>query len=171
MNRKISIRLVLYFILLVLIQIPLLHNWVLYDLAFPFPYIGFILLLPCTTHRSGSMMIAFAIGLVIDVFSNTPGIHASAAVLLAYFRAPWLGVATDASNEELDLTISSMGLVKFTQFIFPLILVHHFMLFVLENEGFKWIGTLLAKIFWSALFSYGLIYLVALITDPPNRRK
>ena len=171
MNSKVIVRLVLYFILLVLMQIPILHNWVLFDLAFPFPYIGFILLLPLTTHRSWSMLIAFSIGLIVDIFSNTPGVHASAGVLVAYLRTPWLGVATDVSNEELDLTVSSLGLVKFSLYLFPLILVHHFMLFTLENEGFKWIGTLFAKIFWSAVFSYGLICLVALVTSPSNRRK
>ena len=152
-------------------QIPLLHNWVLYHLAFPFPYIGFILLLPQTTNRSWSMFISFSIGLIMDIFSNTPGIHSSSAVLVSYLRTPWLGASTNGDNKKLDLTISSLGLHKFSLFVFPLILVHHFMLFTLENEGFKWIGTLLAKVFWSSVFSYGLICLVTIVVSPSNSRK
>jgi len=170
MSRKLIVRLVLYFLLLVVIQIPLLHNWVLYDRAFPFPYIGFVLLLPHTFSRGWSMTLAFFLGLVIDVFSNTPGIHASASVLVAFFRIPWLGITTDSTNEELDLTISHLGLAKFTMFTLPLIFIHHLMLFILENEGFKWAGLLFGKVIWSTMFSFFLIWMVALIAAP-NRRK
>ena len=171
MNRKMIFRLTLYFLLFMVIQIPLLHAWVLYNVAFPFPYIGFILLLPHTFQRGWSIVLAFFLGLVIDVFSNTPGIHASASVLVAFIRIPWLGVTTDSSNEELDLTISFLGLAKFTMFVLPLILIHHFMLFTLENEGFKWAGILFSKIIWSTLFSYFLIWLVTRLVVPSNRRK
>ncbi|MCP4460226.1 MAG: hypothetical protein GY816_19715 [Cytophagales bacterium] len=171
MNRKLIIRLVLYFLLLVVIQIPLLHNWVLYDVAFPFPYIGFVLLLPHTLQRSWSLVIAFFLGLLIDVFSNTPGLHASVSVFVAFVRVPWLEITTDSSIDELDLTIPHLGLTKHTAFILPLIFIHHFLLFTLENEGLKWFGMLLSKVIGSTLFSYFLIWLVTLIVIPSGRRK
>lgn len=170
MSNKLITRLVLYFLLLVVIQIPLLHNWVLYDLAFPFPYIGFVLLFPHTFSRGWLMTLAFFLGLVIDIFSNTPGIHASASVLVAFFRMPWLGVTTDSTNEELDLTFSYLKLTKFITFTFPLIFIHHLMLFTLENEGFNWAGLLFGKVIGSTVFSFFLIWMVALIVSP-NRRK
>jgi len=171
MSRKIIMRYVLYFLLLVVLQIPLLHNWVLSDVAFPFPYIGFILLLPHTFQKGWSLTMAFFLGLLVDVFSNTPGIHASASVLIAFIRIPWLGMTTDSSNEDFELTLSYLKPGRFTVFVLPLIFIHHMMIFTLENEGFKWVGALLLKVLASTLFSCFLIWLVAFIATPSNRRR
>jgi len=171
MSRKLIVRLAFYFLLLVVLQIPLLHNWVLYDVAFPFPYIGFILLMPHTLPKGWAITLAFFLGLLIDVFSNTPGIHASASVLVAYYRVSWLQVVSDSSNEEMDLTFLFLGTSKFTLFMLPLIFIHHAVIFVLENEGFKWAGMLLSKVLWSTFFSYFLICLVTLSVVSNKRRK
>ncbi len=171
MSRKMIIRGVLYFLILVVIQIPLLHNWVLFDLAFPFHYIGFILLLPPSFKVGRLLVLAFIVGLVIDIFSNTPGVHASASVVVAYLRMSWLGFAIDSSDEEMDLTITYLGTRKFTLFVFPLVFIHHFILFTLENEGFRWAGLLFSKILWSSLFSYFLIWLTVLLTSSTKRRR
>jgi len=171
MSRKLILRLAFYFLLLVVLQIPLLHNWVLYDVAFPFPYIGFILLMPHTLPKGWAITIAFFLGLLVDVFSNTPGIHASASVLIAYYRVSWLQVVSDTSNEEMDLTFLFFGFSKFTLFMLPLIFIHHTVIFVLENEGFNWAGALFSKVLWSTLFSYFLICLVTLLIVSNKRRK
>lgn len=170
MSRKIILKFIL-FSLLVVVQIPLLHNWVLYEVAFPFPYIGVILLLPPTLQRGWLMLLAFFLGLTIDAFFNTPGIHSSASVLIAFIRMSWLGTTTNNSSKELELPLSYLGFIRFTMFIFPLVLIHHFIIFTLENEGFKWMGSLVSRVIWSALFSYFLIWLMALIVLSSTRRK
>lgn len=164
------IRILIYVLVFVIIQIPMLHGWVLFDQAFPFQYIGLILLLPHRLTKSAVLWIAFALGLIIDLFSNTPGLHASASVFIAFIRLSWLGVVDDTSEEELDLTTAVLGVRRFTFYIFPLIFLHHALVFILENEGLRWFWMLLGKIFWSSLYSFVIILIVALYVAPRGRR-
>jgi hypothetical protein len=148
----------------------MIHNWVLFELAFPFQYIGLIILLPHLTQRALVLWLAFFLGLLVDVFSNTPGIHSGATVFIGFARLRWLQVVDDTAPEELDLTLSSLGWVRFALYIFPLIFVHHAIVFILENEGLSWFLHLLAKIFWSSIFSFAIIWLVAMYIAPKKRR-
>ncbi len=163
-------RILIYFLILVVLQIPLLQNWVLFKIAFPFPYVGFILLLPFSSPRSGHMVIAFFIGLLMDIFSSTPGMHAAACVAVAYGRNAWLAVATDVADEDLDITIQHLGILRFLFFIIPLILVHHLFLFILENEGVSGFLRILSKSFWSTLLSSSIVTLAAMVAVRRKQR-
>lgn len=163
-------RYLVLFGILILLQIPLLHNWVFFDLGFPFLYIGFLLFLPQQLSRVWLLIAGFFIGLLMDVFSNTPGMHASATVLVCFVRTRWYNVILETSDEELDMTLTSLGWIKLTLAFLPLILLHHLTLFALENEGFNGLGHLLAKVFWSSVVSFFLIALTALGTAPKKKR-
>ncbi|MEQ9229681.1 MAG: hypothetical protein RIF46_03300 [Cyclobacteriaceae bacterium] len=171
MNRLNIKRFVIYLIFFVIIQIPMLQNWVFYGTAFPFQYIGFILLLPHDWNRNSAMLIGFFLGLLMDVFSNTPGMHAMATVFLAYARPFWLEVMTDTADEDLDLSISHLGYGRFLVMILPVVFVHHFILFALENEGFGLIWNLLGKVFWSSILSTVIIFMVGMLTMTKKRRE
>ncbi len=170
MNNPNIKRLVIYVIFFVIIQVPMLQNWAFYGTAFPFQYVGFILLLPHDWNRISAMSIGFLLGLTMDMFSNTPGMHAMAAVFVAYIRPFWLEVMIDTADEDMDLTISHLGYGRFLLMIFPVVLLHHFILFSLENEGFALIWRLLAKVFWSSLLSVLIIFMVSLLTMSKKRR-
>ncbi len=69
------------------LQIFFMRNIVLFNYAFSFIYIATILLLPADMDRMYSLLIAFAVGFTVDVFSNTFGMHAYGnGVLVAYLR-------------------------------------------------------------------------------------
>lgn len=46
------------------------------------------------------MLWAFALGLTVDMFSNTPGMNAAAATCLAFFRAPLIRLITLRDMDE-----------------------------------------------------------------------
>ena len=69
------------FIILVLVQVLVLNNIQFLGYINPYIYILFILSLPVRTPRWASLLLAFVLGLTIDIFANTPGMHASAAEL------------------------------------------------------------------------------------------
>ena len=81
MGRALIINLI-RFVLLVFIQVFLLKNITLYDLSTPYLYILFILLLPFETPNILLFPLAFILGITIDAFCNTPGLHAATCVLL-----------------------------------------------------------------------------------------
>ena len=161
---------ILNLILLLLVQLPLVHRVTLLDKAFGFFYIGFLLLLPRTLSRSYLMIIAFFSGLLVDVFSDTPGIHASASVFIMFIRNFWLNVVNDDVQEVTNLNVSSLKKTGFIYFIFPLVFIHHFLIFVIENGGFHLFGIVLSKTFFSTLFSSTVIFIINFIIAPKKQR-
>ncbi|MEM6735442.1 MAG: Rod shape-determining protein MreD [Bacteroidota bacterium] len=153
-----------------LIQLPLIHRITLFDRAFGFFYVGFLLLLPVNISRSYLLIIGFFSGLLVDVFSNTPGIHASACVFIMFFRNFWLSLIDSDWRELSNLNILSLKTTGFFAFILPLIFVHHLVLFMVENGGFHFFGQIIGKVFFSTLFS-GLIIFLVNFTSSGNRKK
>ena len=70
-----------YFVVLVLIQALILNNIHFLRIATPFLYLYFIIKMPVGTSRDLVVLFSFLIGLVIDMFSNTPGNQSAASTL------------------------------------------------------------------------------------------
>lgn len=161
---------ILNLILLLLVQLPMVHRFILFDKAFGFFYVGFLILLPRTFSRSYLMLIGFLCGLLVDVFTNTPGIHASASVFVMFIRNFWLNVVNDDAQEITNLNVSSLKKSGFVYFIFPLVFIHHFLIFTIENGGFHLFGMVLSKVFFSAIFSTMVIFVINFAITPNRRR-
>ncbi|MEP1033980.1 hypothetical protein [Ekhidna sp.] len=161
---------ILNLILLLLVQLPLVHRITLFDRAFGFFYVGFLILLPRTLSRSYLMVIGFFTGLLVDVFTNTPGIHASASVFLLFIRGFWLNVVNDDTQEITNLNVASLKKSGFLYFVFPLVFVHHLSIFVIENGGFHLFSIVLSKVFFSSIFSTIIIFAINFIITPNRRR-
>jgi hypothetical protein len=150
---------ILYFFLYITLQILLVRNFVLFDVAFCFVYIAFILLLPFEIDAVLLLLFGFGTGLMIDVFYDTLGIHAAACVLTAFVR-PWiLRFITPRGGYEvgMQLSIRSMGLDWFAPYAFILILIHHLTLFFIEASDISLFFTALLKAFCSAILTWALI--------------
>jgi hypothetical protein len=117
------------------------------------------------------MLIAFFTGLLIDVFSSTPGIHASACVLVVFFKDYWFIASIGDPEDEINIGFDSIGLWGLIKYTFPLILVHHFMLFIIENGGFILSGALFIKSLMSGLYSLVVIISIAYLIAPKTQRK
>ena len=86
------VKYVIQFIVLILLQVLVVDRINLGEASqfiIPSVYFLFILSLPHTTSNGMIMLLAFFIGLSLDVFKSTPGMHASAMVVLGYAR-PYL---------------------------------------------------------------------------------
>ena len=78
----------IYFVVLVLVEVLILNNIHFLRIATPFLYLYFIVKMPVGSPRDLVVLFSFLIGLVIDVFSNTPGMHAAACTLTGFIREP-----------------------------------------------------------------------------------
>ncbi len=74
------------FAILAAIQVLLFNHIHLFGYATAYIYLLFILKMPRFVTRNELMMWAFALGIVVDMFGNTPGINAAAATTLAFVR-------------------------------------------------------------------------------------
>jgi rod shape-determining protein MreD len=147
------------FIVFVLLQVLILNNIHLFGIVTPFLYIYPILKLPVDFSRSGVIFISFLLGLLIDIFSNTFGIHAAAAALAGFVRNPLLSGWVDM-KEIPENSIPSYRLLNFSNFLrYTLIItaIHHTVLFAVESFNFFQPLLLTVKILSSILFTMLLI--------------
>jgi len=104
----------------------------------PMIYPLFIILLPFDTRPITLMFLAFLTGIGVDFFMNTFGLHASAAVLIAYIRPSVF--KRFSPREDYDVLkepiASEWGYAWFIKVSGTLVLIHHFWFFLLEY--FKW---------------------------------
>jgi hypothetical protein len=115
--------------------------------------------------------LGFLIGFVLDLFSNTPGLHAAACGLMAYVRPSILNLllAQEASEEvNKEPSIETMGWGPYLFYVFVLTFIHHFYLVLLEWLQFGSFGYFLGKVIATSTMSVVLIFLVELLM---NRRK
>lgn len=168
--RSVRFEQILYFLLYVLLQLPVLHRFVLFDSAFAFFYVGFLLVLPLGQSTLTSLFIAFGTGLLVDVFSNTPGIHASACLIMMVLRKFWLTIVVGTPEEESRVSIFVFGLRSMLVFALPLIFLHHLVVFLVEHGSFSPFGLILKRIVFSTLLT-GLIFLASnFLLSPKTRR-
>ncbi len=157
-------------IALLFIQLPLLYRITLGDRIFGFFYIGFLLLLPFKVSRPYLLLAGFSTGLIVDVFSNTPGIHAGACVFVMYIRDLWLRIVIDDTEELTNINHISLKKTGFILFVFPLVFVHHVIIFLVENGGLHLFGLLISKAILSALFSFTIVFVLNYLIVPKARR-
>ena len=172
MSKTIVINLV-RFILLVFIQVFLLKNIAVYDLSTPYFYILFILLLPFETPNLLLFVLAFIIGITIDAFYDSPGLHAAACVLLAFVRIVFINltVQKDGFDNEPEPTLSIMGFRWFFTYAVTLTLFHHFFLFNLGAFSFSQFQYTLSRFLLSSIFTVFLMLISGLLFFRKKERK
>ena len=148
------------FVFSVLIQVLFMDNIQFYNMVNPYFYVLFVLLLPINTPRYLLLILGFVLGLTIDVFANTPGIHASATVFMAFLRPFMINTANiDEQEKAISPTLMNMGVGWFVKYSLVLILFHHTFLFFVEIFSFHaFLNTLLRSLL-SGLFTFVLVVL------------
>jgi hypothetical protein len=144
-----------------LLQIMLFQELVLFRYAFCFVYVAYILLLPMETNSLTLMTLAFLMGVIVDIFYNSLGMHASALVVVAYLRNYWLGAITPQGGYDVGSapTLAANGLQWFMVYAIPMVFVHHAILFFTEAGGFSMFWFTMLKVMASTVFTSGMIIL------------
>lgn len=173
MNSRLILPQVLNFVLYVTLQIVVFRNLVLFDVAFCYVYIAFLLLLPLEIGVMSAMLLGFVSGLFVDVFYNTFGIHAAASVFIMYIRRQWLDFITPRGGYDIGTVPSPkvLGIRWFVTYAFPLILIHHALIFFIEVISFELFSYTLAKIVASAVFTLVVATVTQYILYSSPRRR
>ena len=151
----------LIFVVSVLLQVLIFNNLLIAKIIAPFFYILFIVLLPFDTPRSLLLFVSLALGFTVDIFTNTPGVHASASLLVGFIRPGILGILT--SRETLDSItaprVKNMGFQWFATYVTFLVIIHHLFLFFVEAFTFDDFFITLLRVILSSILSIILIVL------------
>lgn len=163
---------ILRFVLLLLLQVLVLdHLDVAHGLMMPYLYVLALLMLPFELPGWAGLLIGAATGLVVDLFSSTPGMHMSACVVMMYARIHLLALIAPREGYEygLSATVPSMGFTWYLTYSGLLILLHHLWLFFVELHSFdRFFGTFLRGLL-SAVFTLALCILAQFLTSRPDR--
>lgn len=147
----------LYFIIVVLLQVLVFNNIEIAGLINPYIYIYIILILPMKINRQALLFIGFLAGCMIDVFSNTMGIHAAATTFAAYIRPTILNLyCSQEEQEKYAPTLKYIG-GNFIKYAATLIFIHHLTLFMLEAFDWHFLLTALLKSAVSSIITLLLI--------------
>ena len=162
---KIFIKYLFIWIILILSQVLICNNIQLFGYINPYIYILFILILPFKTSKYLVLFLGFLLGLSIDIFSNTPGIHASATTFMAFIRPSIIKILFNKeSTDNKDLPpISSIGFVLFTKYTAIMVIVHHLFLFYTEVFSFTNFFFTLSRCLSSIVFSIVIIIISQLL--------
>jgi rod shape-determining protein mreD len=100
-----------------------------------------------------SLVAAFLIGLCIDIFSNTGGLHAASSVLIAYLRNPILLTVFGKNFEYQELDLLAYPFSKIFSYTTLMVVVHHTLFYFLEVFNFNHLFLTLAKIVGASIFT------------------
>ena len=125
------------FITLILIQVLVLNNIQFLGFINPYIYILAIISLPVKTPRWMSLFLAFGLGVTIDMFTNTLGLHAFACVLVAFLRNPLINhFTTNEDNVNFTPSFHTFGISSYIKYALLLVFIHHFTLYYMEVFSF-----------------------------------
>ncbi len=155
------LRHIIFFILLILLQVLFFNNIQFSGYVNPYIYIMFILLLPVEIPSWLLLLLSFATGLIIDFFTGSPGMHTSATVLAGFVRPQILTVLSPRDGYEPGASPSMLtyGFRWFLIYSLTIILIHHTALFYLEVFRLSEFFRTMLRVLLSSLFSLTFILL------------
>jgi len=140
------------------------------DVMFVQIYPLFMLLLPLRMPRPLVIGLSFALGLFIDLFYETLGIHAAAATFSAYLRAAVLQFVQPQEKYNLKAhpTVDYLGWSWFSRYSALFLFVHLFLFFSIQAFSFVYIGDIALKTVFSFVASYCAILFFMLVFNPKS---
>ena len=152
MNNNV-LKTILRFIGLVLLQVIVCSNINFLGDLNPFVYVIFIFLYPIVNNRLLFIFISFLLGLSIDIFLDSGGIHAAASVTIAYIRPLFLKFSFGASYDYQSLKFSNTNFSQRLVYFLMLIVIHHFILFSLVLFDENKIALIIQQALYSSIFT------------------
>lgn len=134
------------FIVLVLLQVLVFNNIGYLGYIHPMVYLIFLLIFPYRENRIPFLFVAFLIGLCVDMFSNTGGIHAASSVFVAYIRARIIRIVFGQNFEYQEIKLPTLPFPKVFSYTTIVVVLHHTLFYFLEVFNFNHLFTTFLKI-------------------------
>ena len=146
------------YIVIMILQVLLFDQLQFWGACHPYVYLLCLLMFPITLPQSVNMVIGALVGIVMDVFCNSMGIHMAACVLVMFVRPYILGMIVndkDRLNEQISLRAIDMGAML--KYVSILVVIHHFTVFLLAAWSWSHIGFVLLETVVSSIVTILLI--------------
>ncbi|WP_296386089.1 rod shape-determining protein MreD [Winogradskyella sp.] len=151
------------FIVLLLVQVVVCNHINFLGYINPYIYIIFIFLFPIRENRLALLLISFLLGMLVDMFSDSGGVHAAAALCLAYARPILLKTSFGMLYEHHSIKFSNTEVGRLITYITFGTILHHFILFSLEIFNISNILLILKKTLFSSISTIILSVLIIIL--------
>lgn len=157
------------FIILVLLQVTILCNINFLGYINPYLYVWFIILLPIKTAQWKVLLFSFLIGVTIDIFQDSGGVNAAASLVIAYLRPVILRFSFGLSYEYQTVRFQKTPFKHRFTYMTIMVLIHHFVLFLLEVFNLSDLIFILKKTLFSSIFTILLLILLTALFQKRTR--
>ena len=157
------------FVLLLAAQVLVFNRIDLFGFINPFPYVLFIILFPVNGNKSALLAASFFLGIIMDMFWNSGGVHAAACLLLAYFRPAIFKFSFGLSYEYQTVRLNDSLTPERFSFILIAVVLHHFVLFILEVFKISFLWEILVRTMLSTIFTLVTCIIIIYIIKPNKR--
>lgn len=124
-------------LLLGTLQVLLLNHIHFMGYGIPLVYVALLLYIPVNANRIGTLLWAFVMGLLMDMFANTPGISSAALTLTAMMQPVVLNASLPKDSlDDMVPNYHTMGTWNHLRYLTILLLIHHIAYFTLESFSF-----------------------------------
>lgn len=158
------------FVLLLALQIMIFNNINFLGYINPYPYMLFIILFPVNGNRNSLLIASFFLGLVLDLFLNSGGVHTAACVVLAFVRPYLFKFSFGLSYEYQTVRLNDVLTPERFSFIFLAVIIHHFSLFLLELFSVEFIWEIGLRTLISTIFTIIICILLIYLIKPSKYR-
>lgn len=153
MNKELLLHITLFFAL-IFTQVLIFNNLTIPTFGYvPYAYVLFILLYPVKYNKILLIFISFILGLSIDFFSNSGGIHAASCLVITYLRPFILKFSFGTSYEFHHIKFKNTDLTQRISYFAIMIVIHHIFLFFLEVGNFSFLRYTLTNIVFSGIYT------------------
>jgi hypothetical protein len=157
------------FILLLAVQVVIFNNFNFLGYINPFPYILFIILYPVNGNKYALLLSSFFLGITMDLFCNSGGVHAAACLLLAFVRPSIFKFSFGLSYEYQTVKLNDILTPERFSFILIAVVIHHSVLFILEVFKISLLIDILLRTVLSTLFTIITSIIIIYIIKPGKR--
>ena len=148
---------------LLIAQVLLFNRFQLWHSAYCFVFISVIITTAPRNGKTANIIIAFLVGLVIDIFRDSLGVNTLCCVTLMFLRNDIYRILSSKNQEEImksDITISSMGLYSFSILVFICSFLYAIPFYLVNNPEWSAFGKNILTGLISSLFTALMILIV-----------
>lgn len=153
-----------FMLLLAFIQALVLNRIHLFSCATLFLYLLMPLAFPTSTPRWSILLWCFALGLTVDIFSNTPGLAAASLTLIGAVQ-PYILRAFVSHEEASDFipTLKNLRWMRFSAYTLIIVSIYSLVFFTIEAFSFFDILMWVASVVGSTVFTFVVLMIWAKI--------
>lgn len=156
------------FLLLILAQVLIFNNLNFMGFINPMVYVIFFYWYPIKTNRALFLVIAFLLGFVIDIFSDTLALNALASLTVAYARPVLMRFCFGVNYEFQNFSFKNTTNIQRVTLLGLMIFIHHLIFYSFEIFSIAHILLILKKVFATGLVTLVLCTLFSSLFSPTS---